>query len=126
MVAGLMAGMMPFAAPATRRLLQPPIQDAQPHRAASKRLSRAVELARHRGRAPGSLPGWPPLILQHGAEGAAADFPQYRIVFGVGQEHEREVQCAASGPRPQGVAGPAADAAGRLVGRPEAGMTYQH
>jgi hypothetical protein len=32
-------------------------------------------------RPPSSLPGWSALILQHGAEGAAADFEQYRIVF---------------------------------------------
>jgi hypothetical protein len=49
---------------------------------------------------PCSLPGWSALVLQHGAEGAAADFQEYRIVFGVGQEHDREVQCPASGPRP--------------------------
>jgi len=70
---------------------------------------------------------FPVVVAMHRySGGTAADFPQYRILFGVGQEHEREVQCAASGPRPQGVAGPAADAADRLVGRPEAGMTCQH
>ena len=35
----------------------------------------------HRDRPPGSLPGWSALILQHGAQGAAADFQEYRIVF---------------------------------------------
>jgi DNA-binding LacI/PurR family transcriptional regulator len=30
---------------------------------------------------PGSLPGWSALVFQHGAQRAAADFPQYRIVF---------------------------------------------
>jgi hypothetical protein len=32
-------------------------------------------------RRAGSLPGWSELILQHGAQGAAADFQEYRIVF---------------------------------------------
>jgi anti-anti-sigma factor len=59
---------------------------------------------------------------QYGAQGAAADVPEYRIVFGVGQENDREVQGPASGPRPQRVASPATGAAGRLVGRPEAGV----
>ena len=87
--------------------------------ARSAKGAAAVELLRHHDRPPGPLPGCSVLVLQHGTEGAAADLPQYRIVFRVGQEHDREVQCPAPGPRPQGVAGPAADA-GRLVGRPEA------
>jgi len=40
----------------------------------------------------------------------------------MGQEHDREVQGPASGPRPQRVAHPAAGTAGGLIGRPEPGM----
>src|SRR5436305_9936131 len=46
---------------------------------------------------PGSSTGWSGLVLQHGAEGAAADLPENRIIFGVGREHDREVQRPASG-----------------------------
>jgi len=46
---------------------------------------------RHQDRPPGPLPDWSALILQHGAERAAADFQEYRIVFRVGQEHDRKV-----------------------------------
>ena len=81
-----------------------------PPRGARPVVSRAcaVELPRHHYWPSGSLPGRSALILQHGAQGAAADLKEYRIVFGVGQEHDREVQCPACGPQPQGVADPAA------------------
>src|SRR5690242_6328770 len=71
---------------------------------------------------------WSRLVLQHGAEGTAADLQEYRIVFRVGQEHDSEVQCPALGPRPQGVVDPdpsTVGAADRLVSRPEAGMAVE-
>src|ERR1700689_584687 len=97
-------------------------------RSATCRGDAAVASIRYGRRRPALLPGWSALILQNGAEGAAADFEEYRIVFRVGQEHDREVQCPASGPRPPGVVDPDPGnlgAAGRLVRRPEAGLAAE-
>ena len=49
-------------------------------------------LPQHQDRLRGSLPGWSALVLQYGVQGMAADLAEYRIIFGVSQEHNREVQ----------------------------------